>query len=834
LSSLSSSPQLQEARGEDEVMPGSSPTLGGMRASSSLLRWGSDDTASSHDEEGEGEEGGEEEDGSTLSDNNMWDESSDDDAELGDALPEDPAFAVTPKLTARTLATSVTPSRLAERRKGLQISVDDEEEHGQQPPQSPHEVGEAGSGGGAGPLDGSLGGSHTSSSVATTAPATTPYGADEGPDRKEDYGLALSGSGADGGSGERMRMQGVVEEQVGGAALALVGVSKESPRASGAGAKAGAAGGPQQQPQPPHRCHQSKPQPQHQQPPLQQQKEARRANNGGGDFVFQPSPALQAARAVRGVAGLHGGHHHHQHPRPPGGSGGSGAGPREGEGAVGGRRTPEIGSVAEEDAIGARLSDEAEAEGRVVYSSVGGNFDLGGFTIGRDGLVRSPRNRRRRRPSLNAGDNFVVLARLGSGNSSAVHKALHVPTMRLVALKALPLYDAERRAQVMRELRILYSNLASIEGARGPALEPTIEAAGDEAEDEVGDGLAVALAAQANLDEPAAPAAAVVEEGQLQEEGRVVEEEGPMAVDEKGGGGREAEKGESELGVVVKEEAAVEGEEEEDEEEGLDFCPYIVSFYDAFADAKHGCLTLVVEYMNGGSLQVRGRGRGCVCVPVDRRACVCTCVDQEARRLPLGRVIDSHRHHRTHAHAHTQTSRTNTQPQPQPQDLVDRGGCANEDVLAHISYNVLKVRSVFGWFWDWVRGGWHMYVAAARCGRGGRCLSWWSAVWTHLPTLHQHTQNTNTQGLAYLHDRKKIHRDVKPSNLLINSCGYVKLADFGVSRSLDQPGSDLMADTFIGTLGYMSPERITGESERRGGGGQGEWADGVWEGKGGG
>jgi serine/threonine protein kinase len=64
--------------------------------------------------------------------------------------------------------------------------------------------------------------------------------------------------------------------------------------------------------------------------------------------------------------------------------------------------------------------------------------------------------------------------------------------------------------------------------------------------------------------------------------------------------------------------------------------------------------------------------------------------------------------------------------------------------------------------------------------------------------------------LSYLHDRKKIHRDIKPSNLLINSLGFVKIADFGVSRSLDC-SSDL-ADTFIGTLGYMSPERITGRS----------------------
>jgi len=115
----------------------------------------------------------------------------------------------------------------------------------------------------------------------------------------------------------------------------------------------------------------------------------------------------------------------------------------------------------------------------------------------------------------------------------------------------------------------------------------------------------------------------------------------------------------------------------------------MVSFYDAFADAKHGCLNLVVDYMDGGSLQ----------------------------------------------------------------DIVDRGGCPNEDVIACISYQVLM-------------------------------------------------------GLHFLHQRKKIHRDIKPSNLLINSMGYVRIADFGVSRSMDVNDQ---VDTFIGTLGYMSPERITGQ-----------------------
>jgi hypothetical protein len=118
-----------------------------------------------------------------------------------------------------------------------------------------------------------------------------------------------------------------------------------------------------------------------------------------------------------------------------------------------------------EDGSGAGSGDEA-----AVYSTAGGNFDFGGFRIGNQGLLSSPRNRAKRRPALNEGDNFIILARLGSGSSSSVHKALHLPTMRLVALKALPLYDSERRAQMMRELKILYSNLATINSTSPSAL----------------------------------------------------------------------------------------------------------------------------------------------------------------------------------------------------------------------------------------------------------------------------------------------------------------------------------------------------------------------------
>ena len=118
-------------------------------------------------------------------------------------------------------------------------------------------------------------------------------------------------------------------------------------------------------------------------------------------------------------------------------------------------------------------------------------------------------------------------------------------------------------------------------------------------------------------------------------------------------------------------------------------CPFIVSFYDVFADPARGTVNLLVEYMDGGSLE----------------------------------------------------------------DLVKAGGCDNEAVLANMA----------------------------------RCI---------------------LLGLNYLHERQKIHRDIKPGNLLMNTKGVVKIADFGVSRNLT--GTSDLSKTFVGTVGYMSPERIQG------------------------
>lgn len=67
------------------------------------------------------------------------------------------------------------------------------------------------------------------------------------------------------------------------------------------------------------------------------------------------------------------------------------------------------------------------------------------------------------------------------------------------------------------------------------------------------------------------------------------------------------------------------------------------------------------------------------------------------------------------------------------------------------------------------------------------------------------------QGLTYLHkEQHSVHRDLKPANVLINSAGYVKLSDFGISKQLGS--TQAHAGTYCGTAAYMSPERIQGEA----------------------
>ncbi|MFJ9807685.1 serine/threonine-protein kinase [Streptomyces sp. NPDC101158] len=66
-------------------------------------------------------------------------------------------------------------------------------------------------------------------------------------------------------------------------------------------------------------------------------------------------------------------------------------------------------------------------------------------------------------------------------------------------------------------------------------------------------------------------------------------------------------------------------------------------------------------------------------------------------------------------------------------------------------------------------------------------------------------------GLAAAHRQGVVHRDIKPGNLLMDSDGTVKLADFGIARFVDDPSAALTTTgQIVGTGLYLAPERALG------------------------
>ena len=69
------------------------------------------------------------------------------------------------------------------------------------------------------------------------------------------------------------------------------------------------------------------------------------------------------------------------------------------------------------------------------------------------------------------------------------------------------------------------------------------------------------------------------------------------------------------------------------------------------------------------------------------------------------------------------------------------------------------------------------------------------------------------EALAYAHGQGVLHRDVKPSNILLTPEGGVYLADFGLARMAQAGESTLSQDSLLGTPQYISPEQAQGQSD---------------------
>ncbi|KCV69171.1 CMGC/CDK protein kinase [Fonticula alba] len=74
------------------------------------------------------------------------------------------------------------------------------------------------------------------------------------------------------------------------------------------------------------------------------------------------------------------------------------------------------------------------------------------------------------------------------------------------------------------------------------------------------------------------------------------------------------------------------------------------------------------------------------------------------------------------------------------------------------------------------------------------------------PDLFKHFSKQLLHALAYCHEHRVIHRDVKPQNILISSDNNIKLADFGLARIIGHPVRSYAFE--VATLWYRAPELL--------------------------
>uniref|UniRef100_A0A8B9RHI6 Mitogen-activated protein kinase kinase kinase kinase n=1 Tax=Astyanax mexicanus TaxID=7994 RepID=A0A8B9RHI6_ASTMX len=105
-----------------------------------------------------------------------------------------------------------------------------------------------------------------------------------------------------------------------------------------------------------------------------------------------------------------------------------------------------------------------------------------------------------------------------------------------------------------------------------------------------------------------------------------------------------------------------------------------------------------------------------------------------------------------------------------------------------------------------------LWISMEYCG-GGSLQDIYHVTGPLLESQIAYVSRETLQGLYYLHNKGKMHRDIKGANILLTDNGYVKLADFGVSAQIS--ATLAKRKSFIGTPYWMAPE--VAAVERKGG-----------------
>ena len=339
-----------------------------------------------------------------------------------------------------------------------------------------------------------------------------------------------------------------------------------------------------------------------------------------------------------------------------------------------------------------------------------GQLELQGLKFTKEGV-----NLALDRPRVNKSV-LMKYALLGQGASGKVHAALHIPTFTLVAVKEIRFVEKHARHQAVRELKVLWRNLINIPSNETPTGGESSSGSdakvGDSAPENAklgakgksdSDNTMISLpSSRENSFEKVSPASSSssIGSGSFEEGGKSGSEGGKGDVDK------------------------AEQPEEQEVKRGplqLQQCPQIVALYDAYLDEEEECVSLVMEHMDGGSLQD---------------------------------IIDKHCPSPSSS-SPSSKAKDGSSSTPKAEEIVATGIC-DESVLADIARDVLHA-------------------------------------------------------IRFLHSHELIHLDIKPANVLLNIHGRAKLADFGLAKQLEAV-RQFHANTFVGTMRYMSPERLSGSA----------------------